>query len=390
MICLALASCNVEEKIQYDLVITNVGLFDGTSIRENVSIAIRNDTIVSISTSPFKSASADTIAAGGKFIIPGLVNSHVHLYKVEDLKIAIQAGIFAVIDLHKTDEDQAKLLRIYRDSTDYASFYSSGFAATVPGGHPTAFGGDIETVSASVTPEQFVANRIENGADFIKIVRDAGGGPPDFKVNPTLDFAQINEIVRVASANKKISIAHTTRLDETMKIAEMGISGFAHMWFEKESITESQLAQLKEMNVFLIPTALTQQKIWGMVADGPPGMKKYADENLSDMELVGHEIMKLHNAGILLLAGNDPPNFRINQHDDLYEELKIYSEAGLSNLEVLKTATSNPSKVFDLNGIGVVEAGKRANFILLNGDPIKDLTVLKQISGIWKNGRRIR
>lgn len=388
--CLTLVFCSVPEKKEYDLVIMNVGLFDGTTLRENVNIALRNDTIVLISTTPVDAPSTDTISGDGKYIIPGLVNAHVHLYEVEDLKHAIQSGIFAVIDLHKTSEDQAKLLRTYRDSANYASFYSSGFAATVPGGHPTAFGGDIETINQSITPEQFVANRLKNGADFIKIIRDAGGGPPDFKELPTLNYEQINEIIRKAADNKKLSIAHTTLLEETMKIAEMGIDGFAHLWFGKEAITDTQLGLLKEKEIFLIPTALTQKKIWEMVASGPPMMKKAADDNIASMEMVHQEIMKLHNAGILLLAGNDPPNFGINQHDDLFEELQIYSHAGLSNIEVLKTATSNPSKVFDLDGIGVVTEGKRANFILLDSNPINDLTALKQISGIWKNGKRIR
>src|SRR5688572_32611782 len=111
--CLTLACCNVTEKIEYDLIIRNVGLFDGTNVRENVNIAVRNDTIVAISTTPINAASTDTIFGDGTSIIPGMVNAHVHLYKVEDLKVAIQAGIFAVIDLHKTNEDHAQLLRTY-------------------------------------------------------------------------------------------------------------------------------------------------------------------------------------------------------------------------------------------------------------------------------------
>jgi imidazolonepropionase-like amidohydrolase len=205
-----------------------------------------------------------------------------------------------------------------------------------------------------------------------------------------LNYGQINEIIQTSTKNKKITVAHTQVLEETMKLAEMDINGFAHLWFRKESITNAQLKLLNDKQVFLIPTALTQKKIWEMIHAGPAIMKKAADANESSMELVQQEILKLHNAGVLILAGNDPPNFGINQHDDLFEELQIYRRAGLSNIDVLKTATSNPSKVFDLDGVGIVVERERANFILLTANPIEDLAALKQIEGIWKNGRRIR
>ncbi|MBN2732542.1 MAG: amidohydrolase family protein, partial [Balneolaceae bacterium] len=61
----------------------------------------------------------------------------------------------------------------------------------------------------------------------------------------------------------------------------------------------------------------------------------------------------------------------------------LYSEAGLSNLEVLKTATGNAAKAWDIP-VGRLGVGSKANMVLLNGNPLENLEVLKDINTIWK------
>ncbi len=385
LVCLLtiLFSCADHRSEKYDLVISNVGLFDGTKDHGVVNVAIHGDTIAKISKDFL---SGDSVIDGkGKYIIPGLINAHIHATKPEDLQNAIRIGVIAVIDLHQSSEERAAKLRSYRDSTTYASFYSAGFSATLPGGHPTQYG-PIETISDSLSASEWVQNRLDHGADFIKIIRDGGGGPPDFEVIPTLDFKQISQIIEGAKEKNLLSLAHTVTLDETMEIARLGINGFAHLWMGNESATDEQLKALKDYNVFIIPTAQTQQKIWELVQEGPPPMQEYATQFLSSMELIKNEIARIHAAGIPILAGNDPPNFDINYGTDLLKEMQLYSDAGLSNIEVLQTATGNPSRIFKLDGVGTIVEGQPATIILLNGNPLENLNDLNKIQNIWKNG----
>jgi len=380
-------ACSREKHNDYDLVIQNVGLFDGQEDQGIVNLAIRGDTIALISKEP---VNGNSILDGtNKYVLPGLINSHVHITSPDDLKESLNAGIMAVIDLHQSSEENAAILRSFRDSLDYAYFASSGFAATLPGGHPTQFG-EIETVSDNLTASEWVENRLYNGADLIKIIRDGGGGPPDFQEIPTLSFDQINNIISAAKEQNKLSVAHTVTLEETTTIAAFGIDGFAHLWFGKESVSDEQLQALVNSGVFIIPTTQTQARIWEMVETSPPPVKAYAEENMSSMESVQKEILRLHKAGIKILAGNDPPNFEINYGNDLYDELKIYRDAGISNLEVLKTATGYPSAIFDLKSYGSLKVGMPANMLLIDGNPIKNLNDLSRIEHIWKNGKRIK
>ena len=382
-----LLSC-VENKDaeRFDLVISNVGLFDGYVDQGIVYIGINADTIAIISSSPIE---GKTIINGqGKYIIPGLINSHVHITSPEELKIAAESGILTVLDLHQSSEERASNLRTYRDSINYATIYSAGFSATLPGGHPTQFGA-IETISDSLSANNWVQNRLSAGSNFIKIIRDPGGGPPDFQQIPTLSFEQIGKIILSSQKHNKICLAHTVTLEETMRIAELGINGFAHLWFGNESISDDQLTFLKDKGIFLIPTAQTQMNIWQKVSESPEQIKTYAEKNFSTMDLVKKEILKIYDAGIPILAGNDPPNFGINYGNDLLVELSIYSEAGIPNLDILKTTTGNPHDEFGIEE-GIIQIGDPANIVLINGNPLQDISMLKNIDLIWKKGQIVK
>lgn len=380
----SLFSCSNKERIYYDLVIQNVGLFDGLNDKGVVNIGINADTIALITD---KIILGDSVVDGtDKYLLPGLINSHVHITSPKDLEESLNAGIMAVIDLHQSSEERAASLRSYRDSTGYAYFLSSGFAGTLPGGHPTQYGA-IETISDSLTAEQWVQNRLKNGADYIKIIRDGAPSPPDFQPIPTLNFEQIEDIIKSAKGHNQLTIAHTASLEETIKIAQLGIDGFAHLWMGIDSATAEQLAFLSDHDIFVIPTAQTQLQIWETkIEGGPPQIREYAEQNLASMKMVQKEIAKLNEAGISILAGNDPPNFDIGYGNDLFIELDIYRKAGLSNIEVLKTVTSNPSKVFGIDEIGIISEGMSVNMILIDGNPIEDLKYLTNVNHIWKNG----
>jgi imidazolonepropionase-like amidohydrolase len=375
------------EKAKCDLLIKNVSLFDGQENKGIVDIAIRSDSIIRISKNIKEYTGLETLDGTGKYLVPGLVNSHVHLWDKKDLKTALYAGVFAVIDLHSS-EGQDESFRKLRDSAGYASYYSAGYAATVPKGHPTQLF-PIETINDSVSPALFVDHRIEKGADLIKIV--SGNLKPGslWYGSPSLNYKQIEEIIKAAKTKNKKVVVHIGQVDETVKIAEMGTDGFAHLWSYNESATDEQLRFLKAKSVFIIPTALILKKAWEIIEKDPNNGHTFK-EFLSTMPIVYREIKRLHEAGITILAGTDPPNYGINHHDDLLEELLIYSKAGLSNEETLKTATGNPSTVFHLEGIGMIKEGYKANFILLNSNPLASISALKDINGIWKNGTKIR
>ena len=377
-------SCRQTDSTTYDMVIKNVSLFDGFENMGKVNIAINQDSIASITVEKMQ---ADTIIDGeGKYMVPGLINCHIHSWNLENLQESYNAGVLAVVNLHQVQESIDKNFRQYRDSLGYAVFYSSGIAATVEDGHPTQYG-KIETVNDSITPAVFVKNRIDNGADLIKIIRDGNPSPSSPTGIPTLTFDQIEELIVEAQAHEKKAVVHIQHLPDLLQICKYKPNGFAHIWFYKDELTEEILGVIKKSGAFIIPTALTQKRILKMAESDTGASKDWSIKNLTPMDRMKREIAKLNQIKIPLLAGTDPPNTGINYGSDLIEELFIYSDAGLSNIEVLKTATGNPSKFLDIDGLGQLKVGSKASFLLLNGDPLKDLNALKEIHAIWKNGK---
>ncbi|WP_422083505.1 amidohydrolase family protein [Ulvibacterium sp.] len=379
-------SCN-QEKINCDLLIKNVTLFDGWNDRGTVDIALKNDSILKIADKLVHYSSMDTLDASGKYMVPGLVNSHVHLWDTIQLKDALNKGVFAVIDLHSS-EGPDNFLRGLRDSLRFASYYSSGYAATVRGGHPTQLFA-IQTINESIAPRQFVQNRLKNGADYIKIVSNNLKPGSLWHEIPSLDYSQIAAITKAAKEYNKLVLVHISQVDEAVEIAKLGVDGFVHLWSYNESASEEALSILKKNNVFVVPTSMIQSKAWEIIEQSP-GSDHSFKGSLSKMSIVKQEIKRIHDAGIRILAGTDPPNYGINHHDDLIRELEIYEDAGLSNIEVLITATGNPSQVFNLNDIGTIAKGQKANFMILNSDPLRKISSLTDIYGIWKNGTRLQ
>ncbi len=370
-----------------DLVIRRVHLFDGDADRGIVDVAVNGGRIARIGSVAGGCEGATTIDGTGKHLIPGLVNAHVHLWKQSDLRVALQAGVFAVFDLHSSEGPDASFRRL-RDSSSFASYYSAGYAATVPGGHPTELF-PIETINDSVTPDQFVEHRVAHGADLVKII--SGNLTPGslWATNPTLSFAQIEAITRAAKARHRKVVVHVAQIGETVRIARMGVDGFAHLWSYGESATDEQLGVLKDAGVFVIPTVLLQQRAWQTIEREPDKQHVFRDF-LSPMPTLLREIRRVHAAGIPIVAGTDAPNYGVNYGDDLVEELEIYAQAGLSNVDVLRTATGVPARIFQLDGIGRIGEGSPANLILLNTDPLTNITALRDVAGIWKNGTRVR
>jgi len=110
---------------------------------------------------------------------------------------------------------------------------------------------------------------------------------------------------------------------------------------------------------------------------------------LSEEELK-FEVKRLYDAGLIILAGTDPPNAQINYGTDLYKELKLISEAGLPNIDVLKSATSAVSDAYDLRDRGYLKEGYRADMLLINGNPLEKIEEISAIETIWKFGKEVK
>jgi hypothetical protein len=96
----------------------------------------------------------------------------------------------------------------------------------------------------------------------------------------------------------------------------------------------------------------------------------------------------MHRAGVPLLAGTDLGNPFIFAGFSLHDELELFVQAGLTPLEALKTATVNPAKYLGLSGsLGSIETGKLADFVMLEANPLENISNTRKVAAVVVNGR---
>ena len=130
-------------------------------------------------------------------------------------------------------------------------------------------------------------------------------------------------------------------------------------------------------------TNWTNQMTQMKANDGP------ADGRRAFVEIRNRIVRALHQAGAKLLAGSDSPQFFMTVGDALQREVASFVEAGLSPYAALETATRNPAEHLGLANMGTIAAGKRADLLLLNANPLASIHNTRQIAGVMAAGRWI-
>ncbi len=370
-------SCESKRDIsRYDFIIQNVKLFDGENFYENATVLVDSNKIKEIIKTNKTEFEGENIIDGNGFTLtPGFINAHVHAFDKEHTKEAVQSGVLTLLDLFSTQPERSDSLRVLgHTNKEFAFYYSAGPTVTVAGGHGSQFG-PVPLVKEVEDIPKFISDRIDEGSDYIKLIIERGDST--YKV-PTLSNEMIKKAIEETKKHDLVSIAHITWRTDAIKAANYGIDGFAHLWSrDSTEISQQDLKLLKESDIFIIPTVL----VW-----------KKADESnwrKVDIDLMKQELLSIYKAGIPILAGTDPPNHDINYGSDLFKELELFVESGISEIDALRSATSNISRAFNLKDKGFIKEGLPADLVLIEGDPTTNIKDVYSIVRVWKNGNEI-
>lgn len=357
-----------------ETIITDVDVFDGNIIIKKADVVIRDSVIIKIKKNVKKSAGATIIDGRSYTIIPPLINAHVHIARPENLKEALGVGIFALMDMFTVDS-RANYLRTFRDSFEYAYYYSSNIGATVPNGHGTQYGVTIPTINDTSAASVFVKERIRLGADYIKISQE--------NTMARLSEAQLHELIKEAHRHNKITVAHISDINDGIMLLKQNVDGFAHIWYRKSSfVTEEICKEMKEKDVFIIPTLSVIEKLI-------QNSDTIITNDLLTMEQVYQEVNKVYKQGIPILSGTDARNFGMNYTTQLFDEFMLLSKAGMTNVDILKSSTSNIYKAFGLKEFSTLGKNKAASFVLVKGKPHVNIIDIYNEKRIWKYGKEI-
>ncbi len=345
------------------IALSNVRVFNGEVIREPATIIIDGEKIGAPDAVP-----NHIIDAQGLVLLPGLIDSHIHLHGIQDLEQMVKFGITTAIDMATWP---IELLNSLRDRKKLTDIRSCGLPATAAGSvHSRIPTLPAEALVANTeAAEQFITARIAEGSDYIKVISDVPG--PDQET--------LNAIVDAAHKHGKLVIAHAVTTIATSMAQNAGVDFITHTPINGVMTDQEVERMLKDKRIS-IPT-LTM-------------MKEVAKRPGADYSNCVKTVSALHSAGVPILAGTDankakgvPAN--VTHGISLHDELELLVECGLSTTEVLRAATCLPAKYFALNDRGSIQAGYRADLVLVEGNPIEDITATRRIKKVWVAGQEI-
>lgn len=381
------------------VIIRNVRIFDGEKLFDANSVTVYGGKISAVGRNLPIPAGAQVIDATGDTLLPGLIDSHVHLWKRDELKQALVFGNTTVLDMFMWWQmaKQWKQEEL-KGASDIADFRTAGFAFATPGGH----GNENPSADTTITrPEQAQAKvdeLIAQGSDYIKIFYENG---PRF---PAMPKGVMEAIVNAAHKRGKMVIVHGT----SIAIVNAGADGLAHLPIVK--LAEPQWVDgLKAHHMFVITTIaftdfhLTPGRLAAKLPDdplmgpylGPISLRALSEPQWhnSDTEHLSYadseaNLRTFREARVPLLAGTDA-----SDSDPigalLHVELELMVQAGIPPSEVLADATSVPARIFSLTDRGRIAPGLRADLLLVRGDPTTDIRKTRDIVAIWKQGVRV-
>lgn len=378
--------------------IVNARVFDGTAVRDWTSVRFDGGLITECSVASAAREGDEVVDAGGGTVLPGLIDAHVHLVPGA-LAQSLAFGVTTVLDMFSKPDAVAAAEEQAGSRSDVADVRSSGVGATAPDGHPSALYAPIPTLMAPDQAERFVADRIAEGSHYLKVISGVGG------LWPSLDSDTIAALVTAAHARGLLVVAHVSSTAGLEQVVSAGVDVVAHVPADTV-LDEALVARVAEAGIAVGPTLATIENTLGepggaavagdprlaealgaawtrRLTAGGPGPRRW---NTPPYSQARDNVRRLADAGVALLAGTDAPNPGTVFGASLHRELELLVGCGLSPARALAAATTEPARVFGLPDRGRVAVGRRADLVLVFGDPVADITATRAIERVWRGG----
>jgi len=218
-----------------------------------------------------------------------------------------------------------------------------------------------------------VRDQIKHGAKWIKVYADAGWGP-DGETETTFTARELAAAVDVARSSGRLVTAHARFPLGIERAVRAGVSTIEH----GDSLTPAVVALLRERGVAICPTLTASEA--GFVRNG---WRKGIDPMPADIALKHRSFRIALAAGIPICNGSDVGAF---PHGENARELEALVEYGMTPVQALQSATVVDARALHLEDRGRIAVGLLADLVAVDGDPIQDIRVLRQVRLVMKDG----
>jgi imidazolonepropionase-like amidohydrolase len=390
----------------------------GDAPRSEQSIILVGNRIVRVEDGFTAVGAGETlIDLSDKFVLPGLMDMHVHLLgelgpnsrtdalhvttSMSALKGAmharrtLNAGFTTVRDLGgKPEAIYALRDAIAQGVVDGPRVIAAGSSIAATGGH-----GDIDGYKAELltlwTPETICdgpydcrrATRyaIKYGAEWIKIT--ATGGVLSDTATGTDQQMTDDELVEIMDTAHGLGVkvaAHAHGTNGINSALRAGVDSIDHGSFlDRESIR-----LFKETGAYLVPTLMPGHVLPAQMEGNPFFTDAIKAKALAASAASKENVGKAYAGGVKIAFGTDTG---VTKHGNNAQEFALLVNAGMSEMDAIRTATVATADLLDMSdSLGTIEAGKLADIIAVDSDPLNDITVLENVSVVIRDGKRVK
>jgi imidazolonepropionase-like amidohydrolase len=352
---------------------------------------------------------AETIDLGNRTLLPGLIDSHVHLFLhpgAEDMQTVeesvpqrtilallaarddLMAGFTAERDMGTEgagSADTAVRQAIDRGLYPGPRLRISGNAVDILGGHedanrfnPAAYVPSNATrANNALELVEVIRRQFQEGADFIKIYETGPDSLDQDRFATPYQYTEAELQAAVAEAARvgKHVAAHATGEPGTLYAARAGVVSIDHGY----QLGDETIRLMREKHIFAVPTFAISE-YFAQHAASPAE----ADRERKLLEFHAREFRKQLAAGVPFAAGSDVGPF---PHGTQAREFVLMVKYGMAPLAALRAGTLNGARLLGWEGqIGVLKAGYLADVIAVEGDPLQDISALEKVAFVMKGG----
>ncbi len=321
--------------------ILNYPIFDGEKVIEKASVVVENGVITAVN-------EAERVESHG-FLLPGLIDAHTHMGSEAQIADMLKNGVVATCDV-------AASPLLVESSKRFRIISSAGMT----------FG--------TLSGRSYVKKAIKNGAAYIKVLL--------FEPN-LMPKGCLKEICTASHENGKKVAVHATSLKAVQMAVDCGADILLHVPIKEEYPLE--LAKtIAAKGIVVAPTLVMMQTF------ANSGRNGYMPEDFRNAK---NAVRVLHECGVMILAATDandgsfaPP---VAYGSSLHTEMSLLSQCGMTETEVLASATSEIARVFGIKGLGSIAVGQKATFMLVDGRPDKHIADTQNVKRIWIDGQPV-
>lgn len=388
----------------------------GRAPATNMTIIIEDDRITGVQQGFVEAPDARVIDLRDKFVMPGLMDMHVHLQgqlgphndrdalkmsdqlmQMRSLSYAmntLRAGFTTVRDVGSSPQEMYAMRDAINNGwIDGPRIIAAG-GVGITGGHADVSGMSPDLMEMFTSPNvcdgpydcrRAARNVIKYGADLIKIT--STGGVMTERATGTgqqMEMDELREVVLAAERMGRKVASHAHHEDGIVAALEAGVASIEHGTY-----TGPRAIKLfKETGAYLVPTLLAGKTVATLALEADfmaPAVKEKAIRVGNDM---AGNFEKAHKAGVNVAYGTDSG---ISPHGTNAQEAVLMVAAGMSEMDVIISATINAADLIDMSdSIGTIEAGKFADIVAVDNSPLENIEALLDVDFVMKGGKVVK